>query len=224
MQAISVGAAGDMIDVMRGRAITDWKGDAIVRVSDPFLLKLAKWGALIWDYTQPISLSVADSVQFRGYHPSTAMVAALMGVRPDYTELDKRINALARERWEVIKDRQTLQSVYDTWAAPSEIAAFNTWVDRITKSLRAVADNAQAPQSSRDYAQGVLDEMEKTELRIDVKKLIANKAKAYVDPKTKPDKRRRIAAYLARFGVKESDIPRLTGTGVGGRRRTRPRR
>lgn len=126
----------DLIAVMMGKAITDWKGDQIYHFTDPWVHKVISIGRKEFEAIGvPISFSGISRSKTRGFDTMQSILVSLAGVNIDYTEKQRRLfkqrTALGDIRESRIDKMRDLRTVRN----PREYAKkFNAIIDRAVKS------------------------------------------------------------------------------------------
>jgi len=190
MKASHLGPIADAYHLSSGEAVVDWKGDKVVYLTDPFLTKLQKLSIRWLREFQPISAGVAERMITQNVAPTTALITAVMGIRPTLSEKDRRVNMIARDVWELQTNKDEmlwgLVKMRDPWGA---IADFNELVDQV-----------RAHPMMTDELAARLDK-----LRIDPNRLVVNKIKQLTARTVDEKRRERVINWLDRMGVDVDD-------------------
>lgn len=195
MKAPTLGILSDLYKMASGEALVDWKGQRVYYITDPFLLRLNKVAVHWWHRAEPIPTSVALRMMARKTEPVVAIITAAMGIRPAYSEHDKRVNELVRDTYSLRQNQEELYyKLGQMWHPREAIKEYNEIVARV--------------EASPYMTDEIREELKKRPLRINVDRLLANKVWRLGQPNLEKDKRKRIVAYLRNFGI--GDVPEAT--------------
>lgn len=198
MKATGLGVAADLYKLSTGEALVDWKGQRIFYITDPALVKLRKLGVHWLDRAQPISASVAQRMMKKGVHPIFAFTAAAVGLRPAYSERDKKVNELCRNVWALRENQEELYYRLAQLNSPRDaIKEYNAIVDRITAH----------PLMTDELAADL--KLKKRPLRIDVVRLTENKVYAFSGPSRDAEAQKKDIRWLKNFGIGREEAKRL---------------
>lgn len=182
----------DLVLVAFNRDIYDWKGDKVIRKTDPILVKLRELALFELEKTEPISVSVFRQGLNRGMNMPIAFLQAITGVRPTLTEAELRKAEVLREIYELWGEREEVFISVRTVNKPrARIAAFNKNVVRI--------------MGSKKVDPGIKEEFE-SELFIDTEKFLKNKEEDYQSSSHTLKESQRIRELLVNFKIKPTGI------------------
>jgi len=191
MKAPTAEMLWDFSGMLMGNKIYDWKGNEVIELTDPFLIKLQKLAIHEIKRLEPISMSVYKQLRNKEVDMALALVAMVMGVRPTKTEEDKRIQKITSKIYSLKGQQEELYQYLGSIDNPREA------IEKYNKMVNDVLDSKMVPQEMRDEW--------KPKLLIEMDRLLSNKVYQLTDPMTKlTDAEKEIAKikkYLNNFEV-----------------------
>jgi hypothetical protein len=154
--------ATDMNNIMMGKAVYDWKENRVTEVTDPFLQKVLKLSWHELNRAAPISASVYATARRKGAGRALAAAQALIGVRPTYTEADRRVMDTMSKMWSLRDQREKMYYELSRAKDPRKL------VDQYNKTLSNILDNAIIPES--------LKTEQRKKMYLDLDRYLQNKA------------------------------------------------
>lgn len=182
----------DLVTVAFNKDIYDWKGDKVIKKTDPILIKLRELALFELQKTEPISVSVFRRGLNSGMKFPVAILQAITGVRPTLTEAELRKAEVLREMYELWGEREEVFiSVRTTNRPRARIAAFNKNVKRV--------------MSSKKVEPEIREEFE-DELLIDTEQFLKNKQEDYQSSAHTLKEVERIRELLINFKLEPKGI------------------
>ena len=185
MKAPSAEMINDLITMMQGKAIYDWKNDRITEITDPTLIKLQKLVIYEMNKLEPISVSVYGQLRNKGVSRSVSFVESALGVRPTKTEEDKRIQNITNRLFSLRGQKEKLYYYLGSVKNPRE------QVETYNNTVNGVLDNKSISDKMRkDWGDKLL---------IDTDEMLSNKIYQLTGPNVKDSNK--IKKYLDNFKV-----------------------
>ncbi len=182
----------DLVTVAFNKDIYDWKGDTVIKNTDPVLVKLRELALFELHKTEPISVSVLRQGLNRGMNLPVAILQAISGTRTTLSEAELRKATVLRQVYELWGEREEVFISVRTSSNPrARIAAYNKNVKRI--------------MSSKKVDPEIREEFEE-ELFIDTEKFLENKAADYQSPAHTLKEVKRIKEVLVNFKIEPKGI------------------
>lgn len=193
MKAATYGILTDFSLMLQGRAIYDWKGDEVVELTDPFFTKVMKIAIHEIKKLEPISVSVYKQTRRKNVDRLIAAVEAMIGLRPTYTEEEKRRSKIIQRIYSLKGQQEELYQYLGTIDHPKEA------IEDYNKTVNDILDSKMVPSEMREEW--------KPKLLVDIDRLLSNKVYGLTDPMTrltaeeKEKEIEKIKKYLNNFGV-----------------------
>jgi len=127
MAARSVGMALDLTNIMLGKEILDWKGKAVLSVTDKGIQKWLKFGMYELAQMAPISGSVLMKALEKDQSYITAGITAVLGLRPKAGETKREEWLIRKLLWDTGKSKSSFFNDIGRLKAEDKI------IDRIEK-------------------------------------------------------------------------------------------
>lgn len=182
----------DLITVAFNKDIYDWKGDKVIRETDPILVKLRELALFELKKTEPISVSVFRQGLNRGMNFPVAALQAITGVRPTLTEKELRKAKVLQKTYELWGEREEVFIAVRTANKPrARIAAYNKNVKRIMDSKKV---DPEIREEFRD------------QLLIDTDEFLKNKEKSYQSSSQTKKEAARTRELLVNFKIEPTGI------------------
>lgn len=125
----------DGVSSLMRQDIRDWKGDKVFSLSDTPQEKLWKYTEIALERLEPISKNVFDQMRFKEIGLVQSFLGAISGVRPTWSELDRRTSDFYRLIFEQKADLEVLDIEILSKADPrAAYEAYNKSVERILNS------------------------------------------------------------------------------------------
>ena len=134
----------DLALMSMGRAIYDWKGDRVVEITDPFLLKAMKLTAFEIKKLSPISVSVFQQSKKRGIDTTIAAIETLLGFRPGKTEKDIREQKITSKMYSLAGQREEMSYYIGQSTDPK------TTVEQYNKTVNNILNSPYVPKPMKD--------------------------------------------------------------------------
>lgn len=132
MKSILAEFVYDGFTSMMGQKIRDWKDEPIFSLSDEPLDKLWKYTVLAIERQKPISASVFQQMRYKEIGRIQSFLGAIAGVRPTFSEYDKREAEFIRLIYDQKENLQLLDIAILGIEKPREaFVKYNKAVDRI---------------------------------------------------------------------------------------------
>lgn len=193
MKAPTAEMLWDFSGMLMGNKIYDWKGNEVIELTDPFLIKLQKLAIHEIRRLEPISMSVYKQLRNKDVDRVFAFIAAAVGVRATKTEEDKRIQEVTSRIYSLKGQQEELYQYLGSINKPREA------VERYNKMVNDVLDSKMVPAEMRAEW--------RPKLLIDLDRLLSNKVYQLTNPMltlTDAEKEKEIARikkYLNNFEV-----------------------
>lgn len=185
----------DMAMMVSGKAIYDYKNDRVTEITDPFLRKTMKLVAHEVKELSPIAVSVFQQTRQRELDTATAAIGTLLGMRPTYTEEDKRNQKIINNLYSLSGQQEKLYLYLGRISNPRDaIKLYN-------KTVNDVLENKFIPEAMREEWN--------TKLLIEEQRLLENKASQLASATATPDEVERTKKYLKNFDVTPEQVVKL---------------
>ncbi len=182
----------DLVTVAFNKDIYDFKGDKVIKNTDPALVKLRELALFELKKIEPISVSVFKQAKRKGLRTPIAILQAITGIRPTLSERDRRRAGVIRNVWELFGDKEeTLRAVRTARKPRAAIAAYN-------KNVRRVMESKKVDDDIRDEF--------KDELIVDADTFIENKQKDHRSSAHTLKEVKRLREYLVNFKVEPDGV------------------
>jgi len=181
MKAPTADMIVDLALMSMGKAIYDWKGDRVVEITDPFLLKAMKLTTYEVKKLMPISVSVFQQSKKRDIDTTIAAIETLMGLRPTKTEKDIREQKLISKMYSLRGQREEL-----SWYIGKSTDPQRT-VQDYNKIVNGILESPYIPKSMKDeWSPKLLVDLEevKTWKRYPVEKMTKKEIRAAIGRNT----------------------------------------
>ena len=189
MTATTWDVLSDLNQMSMGRAVYDWKGDRVVEVTDPFLLRILKISIHELKKAEPISTNVFQQARKKGVGVALSAAMTLGGVRLTKTEQDKKEVEILHKIFSLRDQQETLFWYLGTIKNPRE------HIKKYNQTVMRILDNPITPLE-------VKDEYE-PKLIIDEKRLVSNKVYDFLGDKA------RLAEAMRSPKKRQKDIKEL---------------
>lgn len=186
MEAPTLQFTGDLVKLVNGENLIDWRGNRIVDVTDSKLQAILKTGLYEMNRYAPITISQSLlNIRERKIGYITSAVETLAGVRPTYSEQDFRDRDAVHQLYEIQGDREKIKNIIlNSTDNPRKVLNdYNSAVDAILKS-------DLVSQKVKDYWK---------KLHIDVTKFMMGLQMEVVSPKSTTAQAKRAQDILSKF-------------------------
>jgi hypothetical protein len=195
----------DFIDISEGRSVIDWKGDKVYHLTDPFLVKLAKYSQHAGDELKPISWSVFTQAKQRKLNNMVSFLEAAAGVRSVTSEKDRKEMEWVRNLFDMREKREEQFRYLEREGDPRKtLLYYNREVER------AMADKNMPASMQEEF----------NSLLIDVDSYVGYTINRLKDPSLSKAQRARLFDILANFKISPAEYR----TYVVNMRRTRAKK
>jgi len=186
----------DMSTLMQGKAIVDWKNDAIYEITDPVWRKFLKIAVYETSRLEPISFSVYKQSRAKEAGKIISAIEALSGVRPTYSEKDKRIQGIMSNIFSLREQQEELYYYLGSQSDPREA------IDKYNSTVDSVLNSKIVPKE-------IKEEWEST-LKVDTNKLIGNKLYQLTNPTVSDEDIDKYIKWLKNFDITYEEAEKLT--------------
>ncbi len=193
MKAATAGTIVDMTKLIMGEKIVDWKGDELVNITDPFLLKLQKYAIHEIKRFLPISANVYKQLRDKGVNKVMSFVGTASGIRPTKTEEQKRIDKVFQQIYSLKGQQEELYQYLRTIKEPRKS------VNKYNKKVNEVLDN---------IPEEIASEWE-SKLIIDTDSLLKNKLYQFTNANESAEDQEKLVEYLKNFEVSYEDAKKM---------------
>ena len=183
----------DFAGMITGNKIYDWKGNEVVELTDPFLVKVQKIALHEIRRLEPISMSVYKQSREKEVDMALAFVISMMGVRLTKTEEEKRTQKIISRIYSLKGQQEELYQYLGTIDNPKKE------IEKYNKMVNDVLDSKMVPEA--------MSEEWRPKLIVDIDRLLSNKVYQLTSPMTtltdseKDKEIERIKKYLNNFEV-----------------------
>jgi len=143
MKATTFEMLHDVMSLMMGKALYDWKGDVVYHPTDPFMEKMTETVLYEIRRLEPISVSVFRQSEGKDVDTAVAVMEALIGLRPTYGEATLAQRQALRDCWDLREKREELSwrlaGYQDPWSA----------VDYYNKQVVSLLNHKFVPEEMR---------------------------------------------------------------------------
>ncbi len=192
MRAPLADIAYDLVTVAFNKDIYDWKGDKVIKKTDPVLVKLRELALFELKKIQPISVSVFRQGLNRGMNFPVAALQAITGTRITFTEAERR-------------KAEVLRQMYELWGEREEVFISVRTVNNPRGRIAAYNKNVKRVLSSKKVDPEIREEFE-SELFIDTEKFLKNKQDDYLSSAHTLKEVERIRELLVNFKIEPVGI------------------
>jgi len=144
MKAPTADIIVDLALMSMGKAVYDWKGDRVVEITDPFLLKAMKLTTHEIKKLVPISVSVFQQSKKRDIDTTVAAIETLLGFRPTKTEKDIREQKIISKMYSLAGQREELSYYIGQSTDPKKTVA------RYNKTVNDILNSPYIPESMKN--------------------------------------------------------------------------
>ena len=185
----------DLVGLMQGKKIVDWKTDEIVEITDPLLKKI--WKTTVYEIKrfEPISYSVYRRSRAREQSIVSGAITALLGYRPTLTEEDKRNQMILQKLYSYYGQKEELYQYL------GEINRPRRHIDRYNRHVNIILDSDLTPRS--------MAAKWRPKLIIDLNRLLENKASYLASASRTPEEIEKTRRYLKNFGITQPQLVKL---------------
>ncbi len=134
----------DLVQMSMGKAIYDWKGDRVVEITDPFLLKAMKLTTHEIEKLVPISVSVFQQSKKRDIDTTIAAIETLLGFRPTKTEKDLREQKIISKMYSLAGQREEMSYYIGQSTDPKRT------VEIYNKTVNDILNSPYVPKPMKD--------------------------------------------------------------------------
>ncbi len=144
MKAPTADIIVDLALMAMGKAVYDWKGDRVVEITDPFLLKAMKLTKHEVEKLVPISVSVFQQSKKRDIDTTVAAIETLLGFRPTKTEQDIREQKIISKMYSLAGQREEMSYYIGQSTDPKRTVA------KYNKTVNGILNSPYIPKSMKD--------------------------------------------------------------------------
>ena len=128
-------------DIVRGKAIYDWKGDKVISVHDPFLQKILKVSIENLKDIKPFSVKAFEHAKKRDFSNLNSAIIALVGGRVTTNEENLRRNRVVNRLFDLKDDQKALYAKLDDMTDPRQ------GINDYNRAVKKIIDNPLVTRS-----------------------------------------------------------------------------